>query len=224
MNVFEAVKESVTTRYAAESYGIQVRHNGMCCCPFHGDKTPSMKVDKRFHCFGCGEDGDVIDFAAKLFNLSRRDAALKLADDFGIIYDRWKPDRKSNIKPPERKKSSEQIYRETEHSFYMTLANYREMLLDWKQTYTPKTIEEKWDDRFAEALYQLSRVEAIMDEFLVASKKERKEMFIYFGKTVEKYDKRLKENKTEEKEESVMETLQGSRDRMYSAGERQMCM
>ena len=62
MNVFEAVKQSVTTRQAAEHYGIRVNRNGMACCPFHNDKTPSMKLDKRFHCFGCGADGDVIDF------------------------------------------------------------------------------------------------------------------------------------------------------------------
>ena len=64
MNVFEAVKQSVTTRQAAEHYGIHVGRNGMACCPFHNDKTPSMKLDRRYHCFGCGADGDVIDFAA----------------------------------------------------------------------------------------------------------------------------------------------------------------
>ena len=61
MNVFEAVKQSVTTRQAAEHYGIRVGRNGMCVCPFHDDKNPSMKVDRRFHCFGCQADGDVID-------------------------------------------------------------------------------------------------------------------------------------------------------------------
>ena len=44
MNVFEAVKQSVTTRQAAEHYGIRVNRNGMACCPFHNDKTPSMKL------------------------------------------------------------------------------------------------------------------------------------------------------------------------------------
>lgn len=75
MNLFEAVKDSVTTRQAAESYGLQVKHGGMCRCPFHNDKTPSMKVDKRFHCFGCQADGDVIDFTARLFGLTPKDAA-----------------------------------------------------------------------------------------------------------------------------------------------------
>ena len=58
MNVFEVVKQSVTTRQAAEHYGIHVGRNGMACCPFHNDKTPSMKLDRRYHCFGCGADGE----------------------------------------------------------------------------------------------------------------------------------------------------------------------
>ena len=41
--------------------------------------------DRRFHCFGCGEDGDVIDFTAKLFDLSSKEAAEKLAQDFGPV-------------------------------------------------------------------------------------------------------------------------------------------
>ena len=77
MNVFEAVKQSVTTRQAAEHYGIRVNRNGMACCPFHNDKTPSMKLDKRFHCFGCGADGDVIDFVAALYGLGKKEAAGK---------------------------------------------------------------------------------------------------------------------------------------------------
>ncbi len=88
MNVFEAVKQSVTTRQAAEFYGFRVNRAGMIACPFHNDRTPSMKVDKRFHCFGCGADGDAVDFVSRLFELPSKEAAMKLADDFGIAYDR----------------------------------------------------------------------------------------------------------------------------------------
>ena len=84
MNVFEAVKQSVTTRQAASYYGIRVGRNGMACCPFHNDRTPSMKVDSRYYCFGCGASGDVIDFAASLHGLGKRDAAVRLAEDFSI--------------------------------------------------------------------------------------------------------------------------------------------
>ena len=101
-NVFEAVKLSVSTREAAEFYGIKVRRNGMACCPFHDDKNPSMKVDQRFHCFGCGEDGDVIDFTAKLFDLSPKEAAEKLAQDFGLIYDSQAPPRRRYVRQKKR--------------------------------------------------------------------------------------------------------------------------
>ena len=77
MNVFEAVKQTVTTRQAAESYGIHVNRAGKANCPFHNDRTPSMKVDKRFHCFGCGADGDVIDFTAQLYGVDVKSAAEK---------------------------------------------------------------------------------------------------------------------------------------------------
>ncbi|MGN1306829.1 MAG: CHC2 zinc finger domain-containing protein, partial [Faecousia sp.] len=84
MNLFSHVKASVTTRQSAELYGLRVARNGMTCCPFHPDRTPSMKVDARFHCFGCGVDGDVISFVEQLFHLRPFDAAKKLAEDFHI--------------------------------------------------------------------------------------------------------------------------------------------
>ena len=111
MNVFEAVKQSVTTRQAAEHYGIHVGRNGMACCPFHHDKTPSMKLDRRYHCFGCGADGDVIDFAAALYGLGKKDAAVQLAQDFGLSYEDWKPPGKAK-KPKPRQKSPEEQFQE----------------------------------------------------------------------------------------------------------------
>ena len=84
MSIFQAVKEQVTTREAAEYYGIQVKRNGMARCIFHDDRNPSMKLDRRYHCFGCQADGDVIDFVGKMFGLTPYEAASKLAVDFGI--------------------------------------------------------------------------------------------------------------------------------------------
>ena len=80
---FKAIKGLVTAREAAEHYGLNVNSRGMALCPFHDDHNPSMKLDERFHCFGCGEDGDVIDFTAKYFNLTLKEAAEKLLADFG---------------------------------------------------------------------------------------------------------------------------------------------
>ena len=93
MNVFEVVKENVTARQAAEAYGLKVGRTGMACCPFHSDKSPSMKLDERYYCFGCGATGDAVDLTAKLFGIGLREAAVKLAEDFGLNYDRPKKAR-----------------------------------------------------------------------------------------------------------------------------------
>ena len=82
---FAQIKQSVTTRQAAEAYGLSVNSRGMCRCPFHNDHTPSMKVDETFYCFGCGAVGDVITFTARLFGISAGSAARKLEVDFGIV-------------------------------------------------------------------------------------------------------------------------------------------
>ena len=83
MTIFEQAKALATAREAAEYYGLEVERSGMACCPFHEDHTPSLKLDERFHCFGCGEDGDVIDFVSRLFGLTAKEAAEKIIADFG---------------------------------------------------------------------------------------------------------------------------------------------
>lgn len=114
MKVFEAVKQSGTTRQAAEHYGIRVNRNGMCACPFHNDKTPSMKVDRRFHCFGCQADGDVIDFVSLLTGTGTREAAVMLAQDFSIPYEDRAPTVRSRPRPKAPPETPEQQFKRME--------------------------------------------------------------------------------------------------------------
>lgn len=54
-----------------------------CCCPIHNEKTPSLKIDpamQLWHCFGCGEGGDVFGFIMKTEDMSFPEAVRKLAD------------------------------------------------------------------------------------------------------------------------------------------------
>ncbi len=132
MNIFEAVKQSVTTRQAAESYGVRVNKNGMAVCPFHRDKNPSMKVDRRFHCFGCQADGDVIDFTAHLYNLKPKEAAEKLVRDFSVYYENMghSPPQRKQIK---RQLTQEQRYLQAENRYFRVLADYLHLLKQWKE-------------------------------------------------------------------------------------------
>ena len=51
MNVFDADKQSVTTREAAKMYGVKVSRNNMASCPFHSDRTPSNESGQALSLF-----------------------------------------------------------------------------------------------------------------------------------------------------------------------------
>ena len=198
-NVFEAVKQSVSTREAAAFYGIEVKRNGMACCPFHDDKNPSMKVDQRFHCFGCGADGDVIDFTAKLFNLSPKEAAEKLAQDFGLIYDSQAPPRRRYV----RQKTEAQKFREDRQSCYRVLSDYYYLLKKWEADRSPRTPEEEPHPRFVEAIQKKAYVEYLLDLFLYESEEEQKAWIAEHTAEITHLERRLKimaENKPTNRE------------------------
>ena len=198
-NVFEAVKQSVSTRDAAAFYGIEVKRNGMACCPFHDDKNPSMKVDQRFHCFGCGEDGDVIDFTAKLFDLSPKEAAEKLAQDFGLIYDSQAPPRRRYV----RQKTEAQKFREDRQRCYRVLSDYYHLLKKWEIDHSPRTPEEEPHPRFVEAIQKKTYVEYLLDLFLYESEEEQKAWIAEHTAEITHLERRLKimaENKPTNRE------------------------
>lgn len=139
MNLFETVKAAVTPRMAAERYGRPIQQGNMVCCPFHADRTPSMKLNEDyFYCFGCGATGDVIDLVAKLFNLSSYDAAKKLAYDFGIDPD--KPPAAAALRKPQYP-LAKAFQKETLHC-QLVLCDYLHLLERWKVQYAPKTPDD----------------------------------------------------------------------------------
>lgn len=198
-NVFEVVKQSVSTREEAAFYGIEVKRNGMACCPFHEDKNPSMKVDQRFHCFGCGADGDVMDFTAKLFDLSPKEAAEKLAQDFGLIYDSQAPPRRRYV----RQKTEAQKFREDRQRCYRVLSDYHHLLKKWESDHSPRTPEEEPHPRFVEAIQKKTYVEYLLDLFLYESEEEQKAWIAEHTAEITHLERRLKimaENKPTNRE------------------------
>lgn len=71
----DTIRKNIRVSDVAASYGITLDRNGdewEACCPFHSEDTPSFTVfvgkdhAERYHCFGCGERGDVLDFVQKI--------------------------------------------------------------------------------------------------------------------------------------------------------------
>ncbi len=119
----------------------------MMCCPFHGDKHPSMKVDSRFHCFACQADGDVIDFVGRLFQLSPYKAVEKLKEDFGMALADGKV-RLAPRRPP---------------TVRQQLLDYYRCLQHWRVRYAPQSPTEELHPCFLEAIKNLDIVEYYLD-------------------------------------------------------------
>ena len=117
------------------------------CCPFHGDKHPSMKVDSRFHCFACQADGDVIDFVGRLFQLSPYKAVEKLKNDFGMALADGKV-RPAPRRPP---------------TVRQQLLDYYRCLQRWRVRYAPQSPTEELHPCFLEAIKNLDIVEYYLD-------------------------------------------------------------
>ena len=187
-NVFETVKQSVTVREAAERYGIEVKRGGMACCPFHDDKNPSMKLNEEyFYCFGCGATGDVIDLTARRYNLSPKEAAEKLAQDFGLIYDSQAPPRRRYV----RLKTEAQKFQENRDHAFRILADYFHLLRKWEAGYTPKTPEEPMHPRFLEAVQQKDYIGYLLDSFLEDSPEEQKLWIAEHQSTIANLERRV---------------------------------
>lgn len=168
-SLFEVVKQSVTTKAAAEHYGIEVKRGGMAKCPFHSDQSPSLKLnDDYYYCFGCGATGDVIDFVARIFQIGNKEAAERIAADFGLQYDSQVP-----CVPPKRTATAVQIAKQRERYTYGVLTRYHSQLQEWLVKYAPENPNRDIDSRYVEAIHRKDYVEYLMDTILTGSPEEK---------------------------------------------------
>ena len=198
MNLFQTVKAAITVRQAAALYGLPVTPNGMVCCPFHEDHTPSMKLnDAYYYCFGCGATGDVIDLTARIFDLSSLQAARKLVQDFDLSPDKPPSGAVALPKPPIAPSNAQQ---EDIAYCLRVLHNYRDLLTKWQTKYSPHSPEESLDERFVEALHMLGIVDDLMDRlaFGPASQKATAAKRLLTGQLLPRMEARLDTLKTKE--------------------------
>lgn len=79
----EEILQTVTMTDLLTRYGLRASSKGLVCCPFHHEKTASMKIYRdNFHCFGCGADGDIFKFVQMMENCSFRDAFISLGGTY----------------------------------------------------------------------------------------------------------------------------------------------
>ena len=179
------IKQSITTRQAAENFGVHVNSRGMAVCPFHDDHNPSMKVDETFYCFGCGATGDVITFTARLLGISNASAARQLAKDFGISAE------EPSEYPVIPKSQAQQDFENWCHFASETLRQYNQLLFEWKFL-APNEPGEDFHFLFAEALQNSARVKYLLCALAFGTKDEKRDIYLTCREEVKKYDEKIK--------------------------------
>jgi len=113
--VIDIVGETVALKRAGSAY------KGLC--PFHAEKTPSFVVSperESWHCFGCGEGGDIFTFLMKRDGLDFREALARLAE-------------KAGVELSERTAREDRRKARLREALEAAVAWYREVLLQTKQ-------------------------------------------------------------------------------------------
>ena len=178
------IKQSITTRQAAESYGIHVDSHGMAVCPFHDDRRPSMKVDETFYCFGCGATGDVIAFTSRLFGIAPASAARKLAMDFGISLDE---ESEYPVLPKSRTQLEFEIW---VHESLVTLRRYNQLLYE-RKFLAPADPGEDFHFLFVEALQNSARVKYLLCTLAFGNEEEKRKIYLNCREEVKQIYERI---------------------------------
>ena len=199
MSYYPALKQRLTCREVAPRYGLKVNAAGMALCPFHDERSPSLKLSRGFYCFGCSAQGDVITFVSRLFEISPGEAAQKLSVDFGILVD----DHPRG--PPTAQTEMEKwvsYAKEILHSYY-------DLLVDWKRKYCPKVPDKNWHPLFIEALQRQADIRQLIFELEFGTAEKVKTVYEHYRKMVIEIDERIHSNDTTRDISESQEERQG---------------
>ncbi|MEG1758262.1 MAG: CHC2 zinc finger domain-containing protein [Oscillospiraceae bacterium] len=149
------IRSAASMKEVVELYGMTPNRAGFIDCPFHDEKTASMKIyAKRAVCFGCGWSGGIIDFVGSLFDLPFVSAKERLANDLGLSERLSVPDpRDLRRRDDEKRKKEAELERQRE-KYDAACLEYRRLWLA-KRLKAPKSPEEEFDSEYVEACKRL---------------------------------------------------------------------
>lgn len=145
----EEIKDLYSMRDILERYGLpQPNRAGFICCPFHKEKTASMKIYKdSFYCFGCGAGGDIFNFVKEMDGTSFKEAYSALGGDYENSFSARLKIYQSQKKREIQRKTEEKLKRKRE-------LNY--LLMDVYQKWLDKLepFSDVWADTYNALQYQ----------------------------------------------------------------------
>ncbi|MBO5060264.1 MAG: hypothetical protein J6C82_05055 [Clostridia bacterium] len=173
MNVAEYIRKSISMNDICVKYNFTPDRAGFISCPFHAEKTASLKIfsnDRGWHCFGCNQGGSVIDFVKLLFSVDFCEAVRIINRDFclGIPTSKKAGYREREII---RKKmyEMERVRSENAHQREKELAEYESLLDEYivcdliVRFLKPKSPDEEISNIYAKAANRMPIVEFRLD-------------------------------------------------------------
>lgn len=197
-NLFEEIKGQLTMHDVGTHYGLSLKKQpggrAMALCPFHSEKTPSFVLypNERYHCFGCGESGDVIKFVERLFDLKPLDATRKLNQDFNLGLEIGKASDKAEYKQANSNKKLVSSFESWINQAYIDLCDYLHLLNDFKRQYAPKTQGELYHDLFVEACHNMDFINYLLDSLMFADFETQIDFYTVYREEVNKIAARVK--------------------------------
>ena len=170
----------------ALQYGYKPNRGNYICCPFHNEKTPSLKLyDNSFYCFGCGVGGDAVHFVSKLYNLPAIEAAYKLNTDFllGLAVGKKKRQNKrtKQYRRPIKKAVSESEMHEYFNNWkkyaFRVLNDYRKLLKLWNKEFAPMNQDEEPYPLWVQACKEIPVIEEYL---LILAEGDAEDKQIFF--------------------------------------------
>lgn len=183
VDVFAETRRLVSAQDAALHYGFTPNRAGFIPCPFHHEKTASLKLypgTKGFYCFGCHMGGSVVDFVAQLFDLDALGAVRRLNEDFRLALPLDRPPDKAERAAAQHRREVADTYKlfeEWRDNLIQQLNTcFREGHLAMKSLETPADLDRLTDAQ-ALAIRQQAYVEYLADTLTTGTMAEQMEIF-----------------------------------------------
>jgi hypothetical protein len=136
--------------------------------------------DSRFICFSCGAQGDVIDFTAKLFGISKKEAVDKLSADFGLA----EPSTAFSDYRTEHQRHQAKV------QYALRCVDFRlQQLLRWKETYCPHTVEDTPHPNFVCYLQDYEKLRYYREILQNGTREEQSILIKQIKEELQQYDR-----------------------------------
>lgn len=164
INAKDTILDNIDMKDILNKYNIKSLR-GIFHCPFHNDKTPSAKIyGNKYHCFACGQHGDVIQFVQDYFNIGFVEALKKINYDFNLNLN-YGELSKEQIKQIEERKILKQKQKEKHFQRMLNLCKTINMFEEIYRITKEQLNPYNWEE-IEEACAKLkTKIELLNEEF-----------------------------------------------------------